>query len=152
MIYRLTFPFSVCITSIIRLVSLKRIADSADPTFDNVGAASWSAIECNTGIICACLPTLKPLMSKIMPGLLSTLSGSRRNTSAQVITTQQTTWNDESTIGAPCEEPEYGAGDPERVLSLSPTGFRWGTKRWSKTDKTSGIGAPQITELSEREH
>lgn len=26
--------------------------------------------------------------------------------------------NDESTLGAPCEDPEYGAGDPERVLEL----------------------------------
>lgn len=65
--------------------------------------------------------------------------------------TQQTTWNDESTIGAPGEDPEYGAGDPERVLSLVPGGFCWGTKRWSKVDKTSGIGAPRVTELSEQD-
>ncbi|KAJ6155393.1 hypothetical protein N7470_005959 [Penicillium chermesinum] len=140
----------VCVTSIIRLVSLKRIADSTDPTYDNVGAASWSAIECNTGIICACLPTLKPLVSRIMPGLLSTLDGSQRQHSAPMANTLHT-WNDESMGGAPGEEPEYGAGDPERVLSLSPSGFRWGAKRWSKIDKTSGTGAPQITELTEQE-
>ncbi|KAL4737606.1 hypothetical protein BDV11DRAFT_216601 [Aspergillus similis] len=50
----------VCITSICRLVSLKRIADSSDPT-----------LECNVGIICACLPTLRPLISRIVPQLLS---------------------------------------------------------------------------------
>lgn len=44
-------------------------------TDDNVAAASWSAVECNVGIICACLPTLRPLISRIMPRLLSTLSG-----------------------------------------------------------------------------
>ncbi|EIT83338.1 integral membrane protein [Aspergillus flavus] len=69
----------VCITSICRLVALKKISDSTDPTFDNVGAASWSAIECNVGIICACLPTLRPLVSRIVPHLLSTLSSRNRS-------------------------------------------------------------------------
>jgi hypothetical protein len=30
----------------------------------------WSAIEVNVGIICACIPTLKPLVSRISPRLL----------------------------------------------------------------------------------
>ena len=37
---------------------------------DNVGAASWSAIECNTGIICACLPSLRPLVTRMFPHLI----------------------------------------------------------------------------------
>lgn len=116
---------------------------------DNVGAASWSAIECNTGIICACLPTLKPLLSKIVPGLLSTLNGSRRYGSGHVSTTQRTTtWNDDSTLGAPGEDPEYGAGDPERVLELVPAGpLKYG-KRWSKGNKVHGLGVPEITEVT----
>lgn len=69
----------VCITSIIRLISLKKIADSTDPTYDNVGAATWSAIECNTGIICACLPTLRPLLSKILPNFLASLAPRTRS-------------------------------------------------------------------------
>ncbi|KAL4771718.1 hypothetical protein BDW60DRAFT_207783 [Aspergillus nidulans var. acristatus] len=52
----------VCITSICRLISLKHIAGSSDPFCDNVGAATWSAVEYNVGIICACLPTLRPLL------------------------------------------------------------------------------------------
>ncbi|KKA20690.1 hypothetical protein T310_5272 [Rasamsonia emersonii CBS 393.64] len=77
------FCRGVCITSIIRLVSLKVIADSSDPTYDNVGAATWSSIECNTGIICACLPTLRPLISRILPRFLSSLSGSRSQSKSQ---------------------------------------------------------------------
>ncbi|KAJ5109346.1 hypothetical protein N7456_006021 [Penicillium angulare] len=140
----------VCVTSIVRLVSLKKISDSTDPTYDNVGAASWSAIECNVGIICACLPTLKPLISKIVPGLLSTLNGSHRYGTAQMSTTQRTTtWNDESTLGAPGEDPEYGAGDPERVLELVSTGHLKYGKRWSKDSKVHGLGVPDITEVAE---
>ncbi|KAL4812801.1 hypothetical protein BDW67DRAFT_193222 [Aspergillus spinulosporus] len=67
----------VCITSICRLLSLKRIADSSDPTYDNVGAATWSAVECNVGIICACLPTLRPLISRMIPQLLSSYNNPR---------------------------------------------------------------------------
>ncbi len=44
---------------------------------DNAGAALWSNIEVYTGIICASLPTIKPVISRLFPGLLSsTRSGS----------------------------------------------------------------------------
>ncbi|CAI7582898.1 unnamed protein product [Penicillium viridicatum] len=125
----------VCITSIIRLLSLKQIADSTDPTYDNVGAASWSAIECNTGIICACLPTLKPLVARIFPNMVSTFNASRP---ARGDTTQRNSdWNDNaSTLGPPGEEHEYGAGDPERVLALVPgTGFRSSLRRWTREEE-----------------
>ncbi|KAJ5524625.1 hypothetical protein N7494_011275 [Penicillium frequentans] len=139
----------VCVTSIVRLVSLKTISDSTDPTWDNVGAASWSAIECNTGIICACLPTLKPLISKLAPGLLSTLNGSRRQKSGHSSNSRRTTtWNDESTLGAPGEDHEYGAGDPERILELVPSGAAKYVRRWSKEDNIKGLGVPHITEIT----
>lgn len=50
---------------------------------------------------------------------MSTFSGSKptqRNTG--ISNGRSITGNDESTLGAPCEDPEYGAGDPERVLEL----------------------------------
>lgn len=144
----------VCITSIVRLVSLKKISDSMDPTFDNVGAASWSAIECNTGIICACLPTLKPLISKLLPGLISTLSGNRYGTGQS--TTRRGTWNDESTIGAPGEDPEYGAGESGRVLSFGPSGgLKYGSsvaKDDNQLGKLQVIDPTLISELSELRH
>lgn len=102
---------------------------------DNVGAASWSAIECNTGIICACLPTLKPLVARIFPNMVSTFNASRP---VRGDTTQRNSdWNDNaSTLGPPGEEHEYGAGDPERVLALVPgTGFRSSLKRWTREEE-----------------
>lgn len=42
-----------------------------DPTWDNVGVAILSCIELNIAIICPCLPTLKPLISRHFPRLLS---------------------------------------------------------------------------------
>src|SRR5271155_524357 len=60
-------------TSILRLHSLYVISRSDDVTWDNVGAATWSSVELNVGIMCACLPTLRPLMNRLFPhALLST--------------------------------------------------------------------------------
>jgi hypothetical protein len=55
-------------------------------------------------------------------------------------TRRNSTWNgDGSTLGAPGEDPEYGAGDPERVLELVPgNGFSNGHghgKSWSQEEK-----------------
>lgn len=51
---------------------------------------------------------------------MSTFSGSKPTQgNTGVSNARSITWNDESTLGAPCEDPEYGAGDPERVLELS---------------------------------
>jgi hypothetical protein len=48
---------------------------------DNVGASVWSNIEVYTGIICASLPAIKPIVSKFFPKLLSsTRSGTRSKT------------------------------------------------------------------------
>jgi hypothetical protein len=64
---------SGCITSILRLHSLYIISRSDDVTWDNVGAATWSSVELNVGIMCACLPPLRPLMNRLFPhALLST--------------------------------------------------------------------------------
>ncbi|KAF2116474.1 hypothetical protein BDV96DRAFT_543909 [Lophiotrema nucula] len=57
----------VCLVSIIRLSSLVRISNSKDPTFDNPPAATFSAVEVNVGIICACLPSIRPALSAILP-------------------------------------------------------------------------------------
>ncbi|KAK7722958.1 hypothetical protein SLS57_004814 [Botryosphaeria dothidea] len=65
------------VTSILRLQSIYNVSYSHDITYDNVGAALWSAVEINTAIICASLPTFKAVVNKIFPRLL----GSTRSTS-----------------------------------------------------------------------
>ncbi|KAK5193383.1 hypothetical protein LTR99_006935 [Exophiala xenobiotica] len=60
-----------CITSILRLHALYITSISTDITYDNVDAATWSAAELNVGIMCACLPAMRPVISLIFPRLLS---------------------------------------------------------------------------------
>lgn len=46
---------------------------------DNGPIAVWSQIELNMGIICSCLPPLQPLVTRVFPGLLGSVSHSRGN-------------------------------------------------------------------------
>lgn len=53
------------------MCTLRGAVKSQDPPWDNVGAAIWSVIELNCAIICASLPTLRPLVAKVVPGMSS---------------------------------------------------------------------------------
>ncbi|KAJ5164294.1 uncharacterized protein N7500_006124 [Penicillium coprophilum] len=67
----------VLITSILRLKSLLVISNSDDPT------STWSAVECNVAIICACLPGTRAFLSKFLPHIFSTRSNGYRSKTAR---------------------------------------------------------------------
>ncbi|EGU72571.1 hypothetical protein FOXB_16918 [Fusarium oxysporum f. sp. conglutinans Fo5176] len=50
-------------------------ASTKDPNWDNVDAAIWSFLEVTLAIITSCLPTLRPLFSKLMPKLFASSFG-----------------------------------------------------------------------------
>lgn len=45
-----------------RVPSLKEALQSEDPTWDEVVGVIWKVAECATGIICANLPVMRPLL------------------------------------------------------------------------------------------
>jgi fucose permease len=47
-----------------------KIGDQADFAWYASLSLMWSAVEVNIGIICACIPTLKPLATRILPKLI----------------------------------------------------------------------------------
>ncbi|KAL5584177.1 hypothetical protein FOVSG1_015528 [Fusarium oxysporum f. sp. vasinfectum] len=59
--------FFTCVISIYRIRTLKTAASTKDPNWDNVDAAIWSFLEVTIAIITACLPTLRPLFSRLVP-------------------------------------------------------------------------------------
>ncbi|KAL7755561.1 hypothetical protein ACKLNR_014659 [Fusarium oxysporum f. sp. zingiberi] len=63
--------FLTCAISIYRIRTLKTAASTKDPNWDNVDAAIWSFLEVTLAIITSCLPTLRPLFSKLMPKLFA---------------------------------------------------------------------------------
>lgn len=65
------------VASIMRITVLHDV-QSTDVTIGAVPTLNWSVVEVGTGIICACMPCLKPLFKKLLPGrFFSTVKGSR---------------------------------------------------------------------------
>ncbi|KAH7392522.1 hypothetical protein BKA66DRAFT_510100 [Pyrenochaeta sp. MPI-SDFR-AT-0127] len=62
---------SVTLVSVVRLHSLDNISNSNDISFDNTAHATLSAVEVNVGIVCACLPAMRPLLALMMPKYFS---------------------------------------------------------------------------------
>lgn len=53
---------SVCIASIVRIYYMTFLSDSVDITWIMGDVFIWSSVEPCIGILCACLPTMKPLL------------------------------------------------------------------------------------------
>ena len=87
----------VVITGMVRLNSLKIAQNTPDPSCEpvlsyklmrnpnihpdnNFGAAVWSAIESNIGVVCASLPHFKPLIDRFFPNLM----GSNRDSCKRI--------------------------------------------------------------------
>jgi hypothetical protein len=67
LIYRLILELSVCIAGILRIYFLTFMDKDADLTWNMSQAFIWSSVEPCIGIVSACLPTLRPLLSRLLP-------------------------------------------------------------------------------------
>ncbi|OGE50345.1 hypothetical protein PENARI_c017G11866 [Penicillium arizonense] len=59
----------VCVTSILRTVAVSQTSTGLDQSWDFIPRSTWTLVECNMGIICACLPLLRRPLSFIFPWL-----------------------------------------------------------------------------------
>ncbi|MCJ1469421.1 hypothetical protein MMC07_008054 [Pseudocyphellaria aurata] len=58
----------VCVTSIVRVIAVANSTkNKADTTWSFISRSTWTLLEANTGIICACLPTLKKPITMLFP-------------------------------------------------------------------------------------
>ncbi|KXJ88215.1 hypothetical protein Micbo1qcDRAFT_19083 [Microdochium bolleyi] len=62
----------VTIVSILRLQYIVTFATTRNPTQDFVPVGIWSVVEVSVGIICACLPALRSLLSRVLPRVFGT--------------------------------------------------------------------------------
>lgn len=69
----LTHSPSVCITSMVRLESLRSFGLTADPTWDNIPTTFWSTLETTTAIFCACMPAIRAGLVRLFPKVMSTI-------------------------------------------------------------------------------
>ncbi|KAI6367518.1 hypothetical protein MCOR25_004883 [Pyricularia grisea] len=62
--------------TIISILRLTFLTDSPDVTWNNAVSSSWSTAEISIGLMCASLPSIRPLVGKILPRLASTFGKS----------------------------------------------------------------------------
>ncbi|KAL4919294.1 hypothetical protein BDW62DRAFT_209779 [Aspergillus aurantiobrunneus] len=72
----------ICIAGIVRITWQVKFANSWDQTYNGAIIFIIVAVECNLGVVCGCLPGVRPLMSKIFPGLTSSTHNSGRGKSS----------------------------------------------------------------------
>ncbi|KAJ1323097.1 alpha-methylacyl-CoA racemase [Microdochium nivale] len=67
----------VTVISVIRLASLIEFRSSENVTRDYTGITTWSTVELGTGVLCACMPTMRLIFVRIWPNVFgSTISNS----------------------------------------------------------------------------
>ncbi|PGH02831.1 hypothetical protein GX51_04443 [Blastomyces parvus] len=85
----------VCIVSIVRIKFMGDLAKAKDVTFILVNIFLWSFVEPCIGIVCACLPTLRPLLQRWSRALFGTEFGKSSSTGPGItpalVRTQQST-------------------------------------------------------------
>ncbi len=69
------------VVSVLRLKTVVSFGRSTNPTWDETEIIHWSNIECNVGIICACLPTFRVMLATASPKFFGS-SGSKKASSA----------------------------------------------------------------------
>ena len=57
----------VCITSILRMTTLNVSSRNKDRSQGTVESTIWTSVEADSGIVCACLPTLKGIIQRFFP-------------------------------------------------------------------------------------
>ena len=55
----------VCIVECIRIYYVFKISNSGDVTWNNAAVALWTAVEGCVSVICACIPTMAPLLKNV---------------------------------------------------------------------------------------
>lgn len=59
---------------------------------NNYGGAVWSSIECNIGVVCACLPAFKPFLDQYFPSLMGHSRGRSKTTPTGSSTSNKRTY------------------------------------------------------------
>ena len=115
---------------------------------DNVGAAEWSAIECNVAIICACLPSTRAVLSQLLPHIFSTRSNGYRSKTTlpsrngRSVLTGNNTRVQASVIGGHDSKDEYDLDD------LTPPSS---APSYDKGDYKEAFAGIKVTTLVEQE-
>ena len=107
---------SVCVTSIMRIISYAP-NHLKDNTYWGVGSMTWSGVEQGIGIVCACLPTLRPLLSYIYP------KGMKSSTAQGGSSIDMNNFRRSGIVNSELSAPGKSAWEPAAYDSESTVGF-----------------------------
>ena len=124
---------SVCITSIVRLDSLRTFGLTADPTWDNIPTTFWSTLETSTAIFCACMPAIRAGFVRLFPTL-------RGGTTHLASTNQNISSRGPEKESIPCRVVE--AKPRPKHIALMPLGMH--ATRSSRDLKSDGEGHADV--------
>ncbi|KAF1969850.1 hypothetical protein BU23DRAFT_475610 [Bimuria novae-zelandiae CBS 107.79] len=80
LVFVFTCGLVVCIAGVSRLVYLNRYFTNIDLLWDAAATTSVAIVEVNIGIVCGCLPCVKPLLSRLLPSMFNSHRRTSRNT------------------------------------------------------------------------
>ena len=69
---------SVNTISCLRIPSLKTTSTGVDSTYEEIDGLIWTVAECAVGLICACLPVMRPLFRSSLDKMKSTSLGASK--------------------------------------------------------------------------
>lgn len=107
---------SVCVTSVMRIISYSP-SHLKDNTYWGVGSMTWSGVEQGIGIVCACLPTLRPLLGYIYP------KGIKSSKAQQDSSIDMNNFRRSGAVHSELSAPGKSAWEPAAYDSESTVGF-----------------------------
>ena len=81
-VHKDSLAVSACVASIVRVVAFNQV-NPLDVTYTTAPAGIWTVIEQAMGVICACLPTTRPLFERLFPKARTTNSSGTDNTATR---------------------------------------------------------------------
>ncbi|CRK09486.1 hypothetical protein BN1708_002171 [Verticillium longisporum] len=120
----------VTVVSILRLQTLVAFAKTRNPTWDQFGILTWSTIEINVGIICACMPALRLILVRFFPRILGSTCQGTSDLSRYYVKSASNTGNHRSRRHFGTESHARSSnrdrGDAESASSDGPEGVSQG--------------------------
>ncbi|KAL1603838.1 hypothetical protein SLS60_005430 [Paraconiothyrium brasiliense] len=77
LVFVFTCGLVVCVAGVFRMIYLQRYFTNIDLLWDAALTTSLGIVEVNIGILCGCLPCVKPLLVKFLPTLFGSSQRSR---------------------------------------------------------------------------
>ena len=107
-----------CVASVVRVTAFNQV-EFTDISWTLIGVATWTEIEQSIGIICACLPTLRPLFGRLLTNIKQAKSGG----SSGPYSGSGLKGSDNSN-SVPLSDLHYRHGGVDRSFDMDRAGFK----------------------------